>query len=137
MKALPHLRARLLSTYFATVLVAINMFIACSSSTGREAKVSVMACAKAEENKLVDQATKALLDTMGQDPRSVMAFLDALVLDAAQAGIGDAVSFVTCVAEATRAKLIEWATHASIDPERYTQTLQAIDSWESAHPRSL
>ena len=133
MKALPRLRVRVLALYLGLALSFIS-FVACNAERQGAVKATISQCVKAEENKLVDQATKALLVAMSQDPQSISTFLSALVLDAAQAGVSDAVSFVTCVAEAARAKLIELATHASIDPERYAQALQALDSWEAAHP---
>jgi hypothetical protein len=136
MTNLPNLRVRLMSKFVTVALMAVSTFMAaCSSTTGQEAKTSILACAKAEENKIVGQATQALLTAAGKDPGSVTAFLDSLALDAAQAGVSDAIGFTTCVAEAVKAKLHELASHALLNPDTFNAIITNLDSWESAHRR--
>lgn len=133
MTRLPLLRARTLALYMNALLLA-TAGAACSAQSKGAAKASVVACAKATENQLVGQATSALLSAASKDPGSVTAFLDSLALDAAQAGVSDAIGFVTCVAEAVKAKLSDLASHASLDSETYTKVMSGLNGWEAAHP---
>lgn len=118
------------------VVITLLTLAACGPKTkaavaGAEAAAGT--CAKDTANRLVSQAEDALLTAAGKDPHSVTAFLDSLALDAAQAGVSDAIGFVDCVAAAAKAKLAELAKTASLDPQTYALVLSQLDGWVSAH----
>lgn len=125
----------MMSKLLVSFLVAVTASLAACGGPKAVGTASIYACAKQTENKLVDQATQALISAASKDPTSVGGFLDSLALDAASAGVTDAIGFTTCVAEAVKAKLLALGAQGDLDQHAFATVMSGLSQWEAEHPR--